>query len=122
MSIFDKARAGLNLNPGQRAFLKLVQGFGLAGVQSLLLALPTVLAVKENQPVLSAVGIGAMIGAFVHGFFAAWQKYSSAKGDAPLAAAIGSVDAAAQQQIQQRFGVPAAKVEPPVVVAPAIAP
>lgn len=113
MSIFAKARAGLDLTPGQRALLKLVQGFALAGMQSLLLALPTVLAVKENQPVLSAVGIGAMLGAFVHGFMAAWQKYTSAKGDAPLAAAIGSADAAAQHEIGQRFGVPAAKVEPP---------
>ena len=117
MSIFEQARAGLNLSPRDRALLKLVQGFALAGVQSLLLALPTVLALKENQPVLSAVGVGAMLGAFVHGFLAAWQKYTSAKGDAPLAVAIGSADAAAQHEIAQRFGVPAAKVEPPVVPA-----
>lgn len=120
MNLFQRAYAGLNLTPGERALLKLVQGFALAGVQSLVLAVPSVLALRADAPVISAVGFGAMAGAFVHGFLAAWAKYASAKGDAPLVSALGAVDVAAQQ----RLGLPAAKVEtpvPPTPTAPATA-
>lgn len=94
MNIFQKAFAGVNLTPGERALLKLLQGFATAGVVSLLLAVPAVLSAKAGDPAITTASVGVMVGAFVHGFLAAWQKYVSAKGDAPLAGAISAVDTA----------------------------
>jgi len=84
MSLFQRAITGLNLTPGERAFLKLLQGFLLAGVQSALLVAPSLIALNSGQPTLAAGGFGMMLGAFVHGVIAAYQKYASAKGDSPL--------------------------------------
>ena len=94
MNIFQKAAAGLNLTPGQRATLKLVQSFGNAGITAVLLALPMWLSAQDGKPLLTWTGAGIIAGVFVHGFMAAWQKYVSAKGDAPLAGAIGAADTA----------------------------
>ena len=101
-SLFSQARQGFNLTAGQRAFLKLVQGFFLAAIQSLLLAIPTVLLFKAGQPALAAGAIGTMAGSFIHGFLAAWQKYVSAKGDQPLAQTLGAVNSA----VAVDFGIP----------------
>lgn len=110
MNIFQKAFAGLNLTPAERAWLKLLQSFASAGIVSLLLAVPAVLSAKAGEPSITVASIGVMVGAFVHGFLMAWQKYVSAKGDAPLADAIGAVDSAAQQALDARY----THVEPPV--------
>lgn len=101
MNLFSRAAAGLNLTPGERAFLKLLQSFLTAGVITVLLAAPTFLAFQSGNVVLATGGIATAVGAFLHGFLTAWQKYVSAKGDAPLANAIGAVDAAAQQALGQ---------------------
>ena len=125
MNLFSRAAAGLNLTPGERALLKLAQGFLTAGVIAVLLAAPTFLAVQSGNVVLATGGIAAAVGAFLHGFLTAWQKYVSAKGDAPLASAIGAVDTAAQQALGQPNIVktladdaPAASALAPAVSAP----
>lgn len=99
MNIFQKAFRGMNLTPGERALLKLLQGFATAGIVSLLLAVPAVLSAKAGQPAITTASVGVMVGAFVHGFLAAWQKYVSAKGDAPLATAIGAIDTVASARL-----------------------
>ena len=104
MNIFQKSAAGLNLTPGQRATLKLVQSFGNAGITAVLLALPMWLSAQDGKPLLTWTGAGIIAGVFVHGFMTAWQKYVSAKGDLPLAGAIGAVDAT----LGARLGTPPA--------------
>lgn len=84
MNLFQRAFAGSALTPGERALLKLLQGFALAGVQSALLLAPSLIALNGGQVTIAAGGFGMMLGAFVHGLIAAYQKYASAKGDAPL--------------------------------------
>ena len=105
--MFQKAFAGANLTPGERAALKLCQSFATAGVVSLLLAVPAVLSAKAGDPAITTASVGVMVGAFVHGFLAAWQKYVSAKGDAPLATALGAVDSAASARLAPPDGVSA---------------
>lgn len=101
MNLFSRAAAGLNLTPGERALLKLLQSFLTAGAIAVLLAAPTFLAVQSGNVALATGGVAAAVGAFLHGFLTAWQKYVSAKGDAPLASALGAVDAAAQHALGQ---------------------
>lgn len=103
MNLFEKAAAGLNLTPGERATLKLLQSFLGAGVVSLLLAVPAVLSAKAGDPSITVASVGVMVGAFVHGVLMAWQKYVSAKGDTPLSGAIGAIDSAAAKAIADRY-------------------
>lgn len=110
MNIFQKAFAGVNLTPGERALLKLLQSFANAGIITALLAVPAVLSANAGQPSITIASIGVIAGAFVHGFMIAWQKYVSAKGDAPLAQAIGAVDASLPWNIP---AANAAKIEAP---------
>lgn len=94
MNIFQKAAAGLNLTPGERALLKLLQGFALAGVLAVVMAAPALVSWRAGQPALAAGAASLAAGAFVHAFLAAWAKYASAKGDLPLTSAIMSVSTA----------------------------
>ena len=110
MNLFQKAQAGLNLTPGERALLKLLQGFATAGVAAMVAAVPAVMAQQAGKPQITWGLVLFVAGIFVHGFMAAWQKYVSARGDAPLATAIGSVSSA----LDAAFGLNEPVAEPPV--------
>lgn len=114
MNLFQKAQLGLNLTPGERALLKLLQGFATAGVAAVVAAVPAVMAQQVGKPQITWGLVLFVAGIFVHGFMAAWQKYVSARGDQPLAAAIGSVDSA----LLNAFGLNEPVVEPPVPPTP----
>src|SRR5260221_1811497 len=93
MSIFAKARAGLNLTPADRAFLKLVAGWVIAGALSALVAFVT--AVTQPNPnwrVVLAITATAVVTAPA---FAALNCVN-AHLDPPLAA---PVDATARQLV-----------------------
>jgi len=108
MNLFQKAQAGLNLTPGERALLKLLQGFATAGVAAVVAAVPAVMAEQAGKPQITWGLVLFVAGIFVHGFMAAWQKYVSARGDQPLATAIGSVSSA----LDAAFGLNEPVVEP----------
>ena len=110
MNLFQKAQAGLNLTPGERALLKLLQGFATAGVAAVVAAVPAVMAQQAGKPQITWGLVLFVAGIFVHGFMAAWQKYVSARGDQPLATAIGSVSSA----LDAAFGLNEPVAEPPV--------
>src|SRR5258708_813452 len=81
MSIFAKARAGANLSPAQRALLKLIEGFAIAGVVA---ALP-VLALALGQESVNWTAVGRVaLGTFSTAALMAAVKYLKAQGDAPL--------------------------------------
>lgn len=101
MNLFQKANARLNLTPGERAILKLLQSFGFAGVTAVVAAVPAILAYMNGQQQVTWGLVLLVAGVFIHGFMAAWAKYSSAKGDPPLTTAIISADAAIQAHLPQ---------------------
>ena len=101
MNLFQKANARLNLTPGERAILKLLQSLGFAGVTAVVAAVPAILAYMNGQQQVTWGLLLLVAGIFIHGFMAAWAKYTSAKGDAPLTAAITSADVAIQQRLPQ---------------------
>ncbi len=107
MSIFAKARAGLNLTPAERAFLKLVEGWVIAGALSALVAFVT--AVTQPNPNWRVV-LAITATAFVTATAFAALKYVKAHLDPPLAAAV---DAAAA-----RLGVSDYGNKPATVVMP----
>lgn len=122
MNIFQRAAAGLNLTPGERALVKLAQGFALSGVVAVLMAAPAYVSYQAGQPTLAAGAVSIALGAFVHAFLAAWAKYTSAKGDAPLASALTSADVTLQDIITRYGGMPnssGGKPGPDVAPAPA---
>lgn len=118
MNIFSKAAAGLNLTPGERATLKLLQGFLLAGVLAVVMAAPAYVSYQAGQPALATGAVSIALGAFVHAFLAAWAKYTSAKGDKPLANAITAADGELQAIIAQYGGMPNSGGKPGSDVAP----
>lgn len=107
MNLFQKANANLPLSPGQRAFLKLLQGFALTALISGLLAAAEYLAgngVIDWQRLLIVVLAQAAL-AVGH----AVAKYFTAQGDqAPLGSAIEAVIEA----IESRFSTHHQQEEP----------
>ncbi len=105
MSIFAKARAGLNLTPAERAFLKLVEGWVIAGALSALVAFVT--AVTQPNPNWRVV-LAITATAFVTATAFAALKYVKAHADPPLAAAVDA--AAARLGISDYGNKPAGSV------------
>jgi hypothetical protein len=88
VGVFAKARAHESLTPAQRAFLKLVEGFIIAGVVA---ALPVLsLALGEDSGNWAGVGRVAL-GTFATAALMAAVKYLKAQGDPPLADALTTV-------------------------------
>lgn len=85
MNLFQKAGKGLNLTPGERAVLKLVEGFLIAGFVA---ALPVVAELLGHQGITWQVVAQAAAGAFATAFLLAIAKYYKAKGDNPIAAGL----------------------------------
>ena len=88
MGVFAKARAHESLTPTQRAFLKLVEGFIIAGVVA---ALP-VLSLALGEDSVNWAGVGRVaLGTFATAALMAAVKYLKAQGDPPLADALTKV-------------------------------
>jgi hypothetical protein len=88
MGVFAKARAHESLTPAQRAFLKLVEGFIIAGVVA---ALP-VLSLALGQADVNWAVVGRVaLGTFTAAVLMAAVKYLKAQGDPALAAVLTTV-------------------------------
>ena len=89
-TVFQRAHAGLNLTPQERAFLKLVEGLVWTGLVAAVGVLANLLASGAfafNQATLIAIGSAAVVAILnsVH-------KLSSASGDPLLSAVVGAVE------------------------------
>lgn len=84
MGVFKRARAYVNLTPGERAFLKLVGGIAGTAVIAGLLAAAQVLAGTPLGQVSWQVVLHVGAGAFAASLWAALAKYYKAHGDPPL--------------------------------------
>lgn len=80
-SLFAQSRAGANLSPGQRALLKLIQGFVIAGIVA---AWPVISQALAQQTIDWPQLLRNAGYAFAVAFFMAIYKYCSAQGDPPL--------------------------------------
>lgn len=88
----------MNLSPAARAFLKLVEGFVLAGFAT---ALPVVAPLLAAQSINWHLVIETGAGAFGVAFLMAVSKFYKAHGDAPLA----TLAADAAQVVENKAGV-----------------
>lgn len=114
MDIFTRAYNGLNLSPGERAFLKVFQSLLYTAFIAGLLAVYTLLS-GSNTPDWGKVfytGLGAVVVSFLQGL----SKYFTAQNDPPLATVIGF----AAEQTKQAFTHQSDTR--PMPVAPAILP
>jgi hypothetical protein len=94
MNVFAQAQAGLSLTPGQRAFLKAVEGFAFAAITAAAVALfqltsTGTINVARDWPFVAGAGAVA--------FLSAASKYYKAQGDAPLSSALGQAAAGVQK-------------------------
>ena len=96
-SLFSQAHAGANLTPGQRAFLKLVQGFVLAGIVA---AVPIFSLAMAQQSVDWGQVLRNAASAFAVAFLLALYKFASAQGDAPLAQVAQGLATAIEEHVE----------------------
>ena len=113
-NLFALARIGANLTPGQRAFLKLVEGFCVAGVVA---ATPVVASLLSKQGVAWQDVARIAVAAFLTAALLAASKYYKAQGDTPL----GDVLAAAASEAQTIGGAAGAQGKPAPSEAPSAA-
>lgn len=112
MNLFAKANQGLNLTPGERAVLKLIEGFFIAGLASLA---PVVARLAAQQNINWSDELRIVLVTFTVAVLFAISKYFKAQGDAPLATAADAL----AQEVTNRGGLN--DVKQPIVapVAPA---
>ena len=112
MSIFGKARAGENLSPAARAFLRLCEGLAATAIVA---ALPVVSdALSRGTVDWADVGRAALAAAST-AVGLAILKYAKAHGDTPLAPAQPTLSA----PVTQMASVPTIITPTPVVSLPA---
>ena len=104
-NLFALARIGANLTPGQRAFLKLVEGFCVAGVVA---ATPVVASLLSRQGVAWQDVARIAVAAFLTAALLAASKYYKAQGDAPLSQVL----TLAAQEAQTLGGAAGAQGKP----------
>ncbi len=97
MNIFLKAWNGLNLSPGQRAFLKVVQGLIIGGLLAAFLAIAQYF--YSNGAVNWRSVLDVALVAFLMSVGYGLSKYFSAQGDAPVATALTELTDAADKAI-----------------------
>ena len=95
-SLFDRAHRQLNLSPAERAVLKLVEGFLVAG---LVAALPVVAQLLAQQSVDWAQSARIAGGVFVMAVLLAVLKYAKAHGDLPLEEIITPIEQAVEAKV-----------------------
>lgn len=124
MSLFQRAWAGLNLSPAERAWLKLIEGFILAGIVA---ALPAVAELLSAGTVDWATVGRTALGTFAVAVLMAAVKYCKAHGDSPLAEPLGQVLTGVATQIgnatglnEPKQGVVLPPAEPVVITPPAV--
>ena len=106
MSIFAKAHKGINLSPAERALLKLVEGFIVAGIVAALPTIPMLL----GQANIDWAAVGRIaLGTFATAALMAAVKYLKAQRDMPLAEPLAAVLTGAAQQVAARTGLNDAK-------------
>lgn len=110
LSIFKTAAAGGNLSPQARAFLRFVDGLVAAGIVGAITVVAPLLMSHDPASInWVATGQYALAG-FAVGVLLTIKKYAQAKGDTPLADAIGQVADA----VRQWSGISSSvKFEPP---------
>ena len=97
MNIFARAYNGLNLSPGERAFLKLAKGWLYTAGGTGLIALVQYLNSSQVDWRHLLIGTGSAAGLSL---LNAVDKYFTAQGDAPLATATQAVETKIGQTIQ----------------------
>ena len=129
MTVFAKAQNNLNLTPGERAFLKLVEGFVVAGIVAALPIISQALAAQSINwaQLLRTAAATCSVAALL-----AVTKYLKAQNDPPLSTVATTIAPAAITDIPRWAGVPSFDViptvatdgteQPPALVAPAAAP
>ncbi|MGH2515039.1 MAG: hypothetical protein ACRDHP_05230, partial [Ktedonobacterales bacterium] len=87
MNIFAKANNNLNLTPAQRAFLKLIEGFFVAGIVAVL---PVISQALAAQTINWALILRTAAATFSVAALLAVTKYLKAQNDPPLSTAATS--------------------------------
>ncbi|HLZ24407.1 MAG TPA: hypothetical protein VKQ30_20020 [Ktedonobacterales bacterium] len=114
MNVFAQARNNLNLTPGQRAFLKLVEGFIVAGIVA---ALPAISQALAAQSINWSQIVRTAAATFSVAALLAVTKYLKAQNDPPLATVATTVAQAAVSDIPRWAGIPSFDVVPAVASA-----
>ncbi len=118
MNLFARASANLPLTPGERAFLKVVEGVVLtAALAALTAAYPTISTGSLASVDWARTGSVAAI-AFLVSMLQAANKYFRAFGDPPLAAVADALTSDAEATLAAHAPAPT----PAPVVTPAPAP
>ncbi|HLJ80635.1 MAG TPA: hypothetical protein VKT52_04045, partial [Ktedonobacterales bacterium] len=103
MNIFAQARNNLNLAPSQRAFLKLVEGFIVAGIVAVL---PFISQALAAQSINWAQVLRTAAATFSVAALLAVTKYLKAQNDPPLTTVATTIAQAAVTDIPRWAGIP----------------
>lgn len=103
MQTFTRARQGLNLTPGERALLKLLEGFVMAGVVAVL---PIVAPALAQQSVNWTLVAHTAMGTFAVAVLLAVAKFYKAQGDAPLAQPLAALATTVASDVANLPGMP----------------
>jgi uncharacterized membrane protein len=106
MNLFSLARAGVNLTPGQRAILRLVEGVIVAAAVAALPVVAQFLAGADLAHLDYAALARYSVGAFLVALIMAVMKYAKAHGDPALVATLDPVAANAEGAIRQWADIP----------------
>ena len=118
MDIFSRAAQNLPLTPGERAFLKLVEGFLMSAFVAALPVLSQLLAGANLAHLDYWATLRTFVAAFGVALLLAISKYYKAHGDV-AGLAVGQVLDTAAADLQQTAGLPNdVKVEPAASGAP----
>lgn len=109
MNVFAQAHNHLNLTPGQRAFLKLVEGFCVAGVVAVL---PFISQALAAQSINWAQVLRTAAATFSVAALLAVTKYLKAQNDPPLTTAATTIAQAVITDIPRWAGVPSFEIVP----------
>lgn len=106
-SMFTRARLGLDLTPGERAFLRFVQGIVPTVLASgIVAAVPFLESQSVNWKEVATVAVVAMS----VNLFNTLQKYFTAQGDGALAGVAGSVATAVGSAAPQSSPQPVSNI------------
>lgn len=103
MNIFQKAQQGLNLTPGQRAFLKLLEGLGVA---FLVAATPVVAdALSSHGTVVWSDALRTALATGAVAVILSIIKYAKAQGDSPLLSVIEGLGTSLATKLTAEYGL-----------------
>lgn len=109
MNIFQKARQGLNLTPGQRAFLKLLEALAVA---FLVAATPVVAdALSSHGTVVWADALRTALAAGAVAVILSVVKYLKAQGDSPVLSVVEGLGTSLADKLSAEYGLNEAAIE-----------